>query len=94
MTFRGRYSIIELACEIELSRVWYESFLYLLVVCRLYVLGNGVDGYAGGQHPTSARWSLLCSHQLQTICMEWTRWLPQGVEQPGLLQRPLVPGDG
>lgn len=62
-------------------------------VCRINVLGDSADGQCGGEHTPSPSRPLQRSHQLKTLHLEWPRWLQEGMEQPGLLQGPLVLGD-
>lgn len=62
-------------------------------VCRVDVLGDGANGQRGREHPQSPGRPLQRGHQLQTLYLEWTGRIQEGLEQPGLLQRPLVLGD-
>ena len=62
-------------------------------VCRHDVLGDGPDGRSGGERPQSSSRSLQRRHQLQTLHLEWQRRIQESLEQPGVLQGPVVPGD-
>lgn len=60
---------------------------------RHIVMGDYFNGHSGRQHTKSQSRALLRSYQLPTVRLEWQRWLPQSLEQPSVLQRPLVFGD-
>lgn len=63
------------------------------LLLRQNVLGDGPDGQRGREHPPSSSGSLQRRHQLQTLHLEWQRWIQESLEQPGVLQGPVVPGD-
>ena len=56
-------------------------------------LGEPQPGGAGGGRPSSQGRPLRRQHPQPAVDLEREGRLPQGLEQPGVLQRPLVPGN-
>lgn len=61
---------------------------------RNYDLGGAGSGHRGGQHAPGPSRTLCRWDPHAAVHLVRTRWLQEGLEQPGLLQRSVVPGGG
>lgn len=76
-----------------LRRVCLRAHLWLTCVYRDAVLGDSPDGQPGGERPPGPGRPLQRGHQLKAVHLERPGRLQEGLEQPGVLQGPVVPGD-